>query len=210
VTRIPPGVILATGNRGKAVELGAMLSPLPVAGSLADFSWIAAPEETGETLEENALLKGREIARHFPGHAVLSDDTGLEVDALGGAPGVRSARYAGESATYADNCAKLLREMAGVPPAKRTARFRCVLCWIEGGREFLFEGVCAGTIALSPRGAGGFGYDPVFVPEGSARSFAEMDEAGKNSLSHRGAALRKLLAHLGGRDRSQDFSHTQN
>ncbi|RMH75932.1 MAG: RdgB/HAM1 family non-canonical purine NTP pyrophosphatase [Actinomyces sp.] len=154
-------------------------------------------DETGETLEDNARLKARAVAAVADADA-LADDTGLEVEALGGAPGVRSARYAGDTATDADNVRRLLGELTGVTGEGRRARFRTVVVLHRrDGSELVAEGVVTGRIAEAPRGQGGFGYDPVFVPdEGDGRTFAEMSAADKNALSHRGRALRALLERL--------------
>jgi XTP/dITP diphosphohydrolase len=153
--------------------------------------------EDADTLLGNARLKAAAVgaAAELP---AISDDTGLEVDALGGAPGVRTARYAGEHATYADNRAKLLRDLSGVPDDRRTARFRTVamVVWPDG-REIAVEGVCEGRIAPREIGTRGFGYDPVFIPaDGDGRSFSEMSDAEKNDISHRGRALRALVEAL--------------
>jgi XTP/dITP diphosphohydrolase len=158
---------------------------------------IADVDETGVTLLENARLKAAAIAA-ATGEAAVADDTGLLVDALDGAPGVRSARFAGEAATYADNVAKLLGELAGVAAARRTARFETVALvrWPDG-REVAATGAVEGVIAAEPRGDGGFGYDPVFVPaEGDGRTFAELTPDEKHRLSHRGRAFRALAAEL--------------
>jgi XTP/dITP diphosphohydrolase len=155
-------------------------------------------EETADTLEGNALLKARVVGQ-TAGEPAVADDTGLEVDALGGRPGVWAARYAGPGATYADNVAKLLAELDGaVDPATRRARFRTVAAvWFPDGREVVVEGSVEGTIALAPRGSAGFGYDPVFVPdEGDGRTFAEMTAEEKQAVSHRGRAFRALAAAL--------------
>ena len=156
-------------------------------------------EETGETLEENARLKARAVAL-ATGRPALADDTGLEVDALGGAPGVWSARYAGDHVTYADNVAKLLAELAGQAGGggERRARFRTValVAWPDG-QEVRADGTVEGRIATEARGAGGFGYDPVFVPdEGDGRTFAEMNADEKHAVSHRGRAFRALAEAL--------------
>jgi XTP/dITP diphosphohydrolase len=156
-------------------------------------------EETGATLEDNARLKATAVSA-ATGQPALAEDTGLEVAALGGEPGVRSARYSGPGATYADNVAKLLAALAPRPDAGgRRARFRTVaLAHWPDGREVVAEGVVDGVIATSARGDGGFGYDPVFVPdEGDGRTFAEMAPAEKHELSHRGRALRALATKLG-------------
>ena len=191
--------VLATFNRDKAAELNALLSlPGVTLAPLADWPGALAPEETGATLLENARIKAR-AAVALTGLPAIADDTGLEVDALGGAPGVHAARYAGEGATYADNVAKLLRELDGVPPARRTARFRtvCVAAWPDG-REIHAEGVLEGTITDGPRGANGFGYDPVFVPAGESRTYAQFSDAEKNAISHRARAVKALGEKLAG------------
>ena len=153
--------------------------------------------EDAEDLEGNARLKALAVCR-FANAAALADDTGLEVDALGGAPGVHSARYAGPRASYGDNLTRLLADLRGVPPERRTARFRTVamVCFPDG-RELSAVGVVEGTITTEPRGKSGFGYDPVFAPtEAEGRTFAELGPAAKNALSHRSRALHALLAKL--------------
>jgi XTP/dITP diphosphohydrolase len=191
-------LVVATANADKAREIRAVLDR---AG--ADVELLPRPqdvpevEETGTTLEANARLKS-EALRDATGIAALGEDTGLEVDALGGAPGVYSARFAGEDATYADNVDKLLHEIAKVRRASRTARFRTavVLSWPDG-RELVAQGVVEGVIAESARGTGGFGYDAVFAPAGAGgRTFAELDPDHKHAISHRGRALRALAARL--------------
>ena len=184
--------VLATANPDKAEEIRAILGPgvelLPRPGSVAEV------EETGETLEENARLKAAALAA-ATGLPAIADDTGLEVDALDGRPGVYSARFAGEGATYAENVAKLLSEMGQA--SDRTARFRTVAAAVwPDGRELLADGEVKGEIAASARGQAGFGYDPVFVPDGEARTFAEMTPEEKHVLSHRGRAFRALAAQL--------------
>jgi XTP/dITP diphosphohydrolase len=155
------------------------------------------PEETGATYRDNAILKARAAAR-LTGSPAVADDSGLEVDALGGAPGLLSARYGGPGLDDAGRCARLLAELRDVPEARRTARFRCVLALVEpGGREQVVEGVAEGRIAEAPRGRGGFGYDPVFYYPPLGRTFAELTDAEKAEVSHRGRAaraLRRLLA----------------
>jgi XTP/dITP diphosphohydrolase len=182
--------VIATANPDKQREIAEILGPdirlLPRPDGVDDI------EETGETLEDNARLKARAIAE-ATGTPAIADDTGLEVDALGGAPGVYSARYSGEGATYSSNVAKLLREMEPFT-WERTARFRTVaaVAW-PGGRDLTAEGSVPGSITTEPRGGEGFGYDPVFVPdEGDGRTFAEMSNAEKHALSHRGRAFRAL------------------
>ncbi len=197
----PLRLVLATANPDKARELASVLTSASAGRPVELVERPAgAPdvEETGETLRENARLKARALCR-ATGLAALADDTGLEVDALGGAPGVRSARYAGEGATYTDNVDRLLREMGGVESAGRTARFTTVVVVAFPSGEVLeATGSVEGTITTRPRGEGGFGYDPVFAPDADpeGRTFAEMAPAEKDRLSHRGAALRNLAAEL--------------
>ena len=185
-------VVVATKNPDKAVEVVAVLARvLPDIELAGDLAWPDVPE-TGETLEENAVIKARAVAAHT-GHPAVADDTGLEVDALGGAPGVHTARYAGEGATYADNRAALLAALAGV--VDRAARFRTVVAFADpGGRLVTAEGVLEGRIAEEERGNGGFGYDPVFDVDG--RTLAEVGEAEKNRISHRARALEALADRL--------------
>ena len=191
-----PGVrlVLATANPDKAVEIAGLLSGFEVVPRPPDVPEV---EETADTLEGNARLKARAVVA-ATGEAAVADDTGLEVTALGGRPGVWAARYAGEGATYADNVEKLLRELQGVDD--RRARFRTVaLACLADGREVVAEGSVDGRIAPAPRGTGGFGYDPVFVPDGGdGRTFAEMTAAEKAAVSHRGRAFCALAALLAG------------
>lgn len=188
--------VLATFNRDKARELIALLArPGLEIVPIADWPGAMSPEETGGTLLENARIKAR-AALALTGLPAIADDTGLEVDALGGAPGVHAARYAGPNATYADNVAKLLDRLASVPERGRTARFRttCVACF-PGGREIVADGVLEGRIGAALSGANGFGYDPVFVlPDG--RTLAELSDVEKNRDSHRARALKALAAQL--------------
>ncbi len=187
-------LVCASANPDKVAEIEALLAGavelLPRPADVPDVV------EDADTLEGNARLKAVAIAT-ATGQPAVADDTGLEVDALGGRPGVHTARYAGERATYADNRARLLGELAGADD--RRARFRTVaaVVWPDG-RELLVDGVCDGTIARQARGSGGFGYDAVFVPDGGdGRTFAETDEAAKHRLSSRGRAFRALLTALG-------------
>jgi XTP/dITP diphosphohydrolase len=193
-------IILATRNAGKVAEIRAILGGLPFAiESVADHPGLPEVEENGVSLEENALKKAREIYR-ASGLTALSDDTGLEVFALGLRPGVVSARYAGKEATYADNNRKLLAELAGSAADRRTARFRCVAALVGEGIETITTGICHGRIIDAPRGEGGFGYDPIFVPDGYDRTFAELPADVKNEISHRAKAfreMRKVLARIG-------------
>ncbi|HZR12264.1 MAG TPA: RdgB/HAM1 family non-canonical purine NTP pyrophosphatase [Acidimicrobiia bacterium] len=186
--------MLATANPDKAREIRDVLGAVGLASGLVPRpDDVPDVDETGETLEENARLKAVALCE-ATGLLAIADDTGLEVDALAGAPGVRSARYAGDDATYADNVAKLLRELDGVPDARRGARFVTVAIarWPDG-REVVARGEVRGSIATRPRGREGFGYDPVFVADdGDGRTFAQMTAAEKHALSHRGRALRAL------------------
>jgi len=185
-------LVLATANPDKAAEIIEILGGHELLARPPDIPDV---DETAETLEGNAVLKAEALLA-ATGTAAVADDTGLEVDALGGAPGVRSARYAGEDATYADNVRLLLRELAGV--ARRRARFRTIaVACLPNGRTLVAEGVVDGIIATEPRGSGGFGYDPVFVPdEADGRTFAEMNSDEKHSISHRGRAFRALAEML--------------
>lgn len=185
--------VVATQNPGKLEEIARLLRPIgiePVSLSQAkvDFSDV---EETGSTFMENARIKAR-AAFKKSGLPSIGDDSGLAVDALNGAPGIYSARYAGEGATNEMRIAKLLRNLEGVGKERRTARFVCAVCCIlESGEELCVEGTCEGTIAFEPVGAGGFGYDPIFLME-DGRSFAQLTDAQKDTVSHRGRALRML------------------
>ncbi|HTK83096.1 MAG TPA: RdgB/HAM1 family non-canonical purine NTP pyrophosphatase [Bacteroidota bacterium] len=185
-------LLLATRNPGKVKEIQAILSGVPLTiTSLLDQPGLPEVVEDGATLEENARKKAREIFE-ATGLPTLSDDTGLEVYHLGMKPGVISARYAGEHATYEMNYRKLLHEMAGVPAGQRGARFRCVAYYIDKEIEERKDGTCEGTITDSPRGKGGFGYDPVFLPEGYMETFAELSESVKNQISHRAKAFLQM------------------
>jgi len=183
--------VLATFNPDKRRELEAILAPSGVTlVTLADIPGATAPEETGATLEENAHIKAR-AALAATGMPAIAEDTGLEVEALNGAPGVETARYAGPEATYADNVAKLLAAMKNVPADRRGARFRtvCVVAYPDGV-ELMADGTLEGRIAEKPRGTGGFGYGPVFeVPEAGGRTLAELPDAERNRISHRGRAV---------------------
>ena len=187
--------LLATTNAGKAREIDAILRTAGLDVSCEPRPTDVAPvDETGDSLEANARLKARAV-RDATGEATIADDTGLEVDALGGAPGVYSARYAGEHASYADNVAKLLAAMAG--HSDRSARFRTVaIAMWPDGREIHAEGAVEGSITTTASGGGGFGYDPVFTPDGSSVTFAEMAPDDKHALSHRGRAFRALAGLL--------------
>ena len=185
-------IVLATHNRNKMKEMSAILGHLSVELLTLDaFPEIGDIPETGDTLKENAFIKAKTV-HQLTGLSALADDTGLEVDALNGAPGIYSARYAGSDATFDDNCQKMLKEMSGIPEEKRTARFRTVIAFVsEGGKEWV-EGVVEGQILEDKRGVGGFGYDPIFYYSPLNKSFAELDSEEKNSISHRGKALRNF------------------
>ena len=189
-------LVLATGNAGKQRELAALLQGRGLQLLRQTELGVTSVEETGTTFEANALLKARHAAA-ATGLPALADDSGLEVDALGGAPGVYSARYAGEHAGDAANTALLLQRLQGVELAARTARFRCVIVLVRDANDaapLIASGCWEGHIALAPAGDGGFGYDPVFVPQGGALTISQLDEVAKNQASHRGQALQSLLA----------------
>lgn len=187
-------IIAATKNRGKLKEIAQLLSDLPYdVISMTDAGMTDDIDESGATFEENALIKARAVWK-VTGETVIADDSGLEVDHLGGAPGVYSARYAGEGATDADRNHKLLSALAGVPADKRSARFVCAAALIfPDGRELVVRGTCEGYIAEEPAGDNGFGYDPLFYVPEFGLTIAQMDAELKNSISHRGNALRKIL-----------------
>ena len=193
----PERILVATGNPGKLEEFRDLLAPAGVlVVSPREAGWAADVPEDGDTLEANALTKAR-AAVAATGLAALADDTGLYVEALDGAPGVRSARYAGEAQDPAANCAKLLAALEGVSPERRGAAFRCVVALATPeGEERLFEGEVRGRITTAKRGVSGFGYDPLFEAEDRGRTFAEMEAEEKHGLSHRGRALRALLRFL--------------
>lgn len=195
----PFGLLLATTNRGKVAELLELLSGVGLTlVPLSSLPGERAPViEDGATFLDNALIKANAAAQ-ATGMVTLAEDSGLEVDALGGRPGVRSARFASEGATDAENNALLLSSMADVDDDQRTARFRCVMVLVDpwGGEPFVAEGRCEGTIAREPRGAGGFGYDPLFLVTGEDATMAELAEARKNEISHRAKAAAALRPHL--------------
>ena len=189
-------IVLATHNRGKMEEMSAILGHLPVELLALDaFPEIGDIPETGNTLKENAFIKAETVHR-LTGLPALADDTGLEVDALNGAPGIYSARYAGADATFEDNYQKMLKELHGIPVEKRTARFRTVIAFVNGGEKEWVEGVAEGRIIEDKRGIGGFGYDPIFYYQPLRKTFAELDSVEKNSISHRGKALRNFCGIL--------------
>jgi XTP/dITP diphosphohydrolase len=194
VTRL----LIATGNRHKTEEIRAMLGAGFVVEDLKDHPSLPSPEENGVTFEDNARIKALAASAALPGTMVLSDDSGLEVDALNGAPGVTSARYAGEGATDKDNRERLKREMAGLSPdVAFTGRFRCCMV-LALNQDVLgvFDGAVEGRLLLAEEGEGGFGYDPLFVPEGHEHSFGVLPAVTKNGLSHRARALKKAVEWL--------------
>ncbi|MEA2502246.1 MAG: XTP/dITP diphosphohydrolase [Actinomycetota bacterium] len=190
-------VVIASTNPGKIAEVRQILAGLPLVLLTSDDvgGWPEI-EETGDTYLANALLKARAVAS-VTGRAVLADDSGIEVDALDGAPGVRSARFSGERASDEDNNAKLIESLDGVPYERRSARYRCVAVLVTpNGEEIAGIGSCEGRIGFEPRGTGGFGYDPWFVPEHESRTMAELTAEEKHAISHRGKALRGLADKL--------------
>ena len=193
-------IVLASGNAGKLRELTALLAPLGLELTPQNAFGLETPPETGATFVENALLKARFASRQT-GLPALADDSGIEVDALGGRPGVYSARYAGEGATDSQNLQKMLEELRGVAPGRRTARYQCVMALVRDAddpRPVIAQGAWEGLLIDAPRGSGGFGYDPIFVPAGFAQTAAELTAQQKNAISHRGKALRALLEGLKG------------
>jgi len=200
----PIQVVLASSNTGKLREFSELLgtSGMKLARQ-SDFG-IDPPPETGQTFLENALIKARNAAR-LTGLPAIADDSGIEVDALGGAPGVYSARFAGEGASDQANLDKLLRALEPIPESRRTARYRCIVVFVESAddpRPLVGDGTWEGHIIGERRGTGGFGYDPSFVPRGETRTVAEMTASEKHSQSHRGQALRAFLAQLATRTRA--------
>lgn len=190
-------LILATRNVDKFAEMRRLLAvdhllPIP----LTDLEGVPFVEESGSTFAENARLKARAVAA--VGRTwTLAEDSGLEIDALGGEPGINSARYGGPTANDYDRIHLILNRMVVVPLERRTARFRCAVCLIDPqGQEYFFEGVCEGHIAPRPRGISGFGYDPIFIPDGYSRTFAELGPVVKDAVSHRAKALREVAAFL--------------
>ncbi len=187
-------ILMATNNKNKLKEIRSVLSSLKTISvySLNDFGITAEIAEDGKTLEDNALLKAEYVFRLLDIPAI-SDDTGLFVDALNGEPGIYSARYAGENASYSDNCKKLLSNLKSVRSEDRKARFESVICLYTGIDEYkFFKGICKGKIIENEKGTNGFGYDPVFVPDGMSGTFAELSAEEKNLISHRALALRSF------------------
>ncbi|MBQ9312940.1 MAG: non-canonical purine NTP diphosphatase [Bacteroidales bacterium] len=186
-------IIIATHNKHKIDEIQQMVSGKINIISLYQLNENKDIPETGDTLQENARQKARYVYEKYHKDC-FADDTGLEVEALDNRPGVYSARYASENCSFDDNINKLLEELKG--KTNRKARFRTVICLIENGQEKYFEGICKGNITTERYGNKGFGYDPVFIPEGFGESFAEMSKEDKNKISHRGIATRKLIDYL--------------
>ena len=196
--KIMPEIVVATGNAGKFKELKELLAGLPLHfKSLNDFANVVEVEETGITFAENAVIKAHSYALMTQTWS-LADDSGLEVETLGGAPGVFSARYAGEKASDRQNIEKLLRQLKETPDLRRAARFVCAMAIADekGEIKFLTEGVCNGKIALNPFGTNGFGYDSIFVPEGFNQTFGELSGETKQKISHRARAMEKIVAFL--------------
>ncbi len=187
-------LILATKNKGKVREITEYFkdSEFEITGLEDSFPDI---DETGTTFEENATLKAEQVYNQLK-ILTLADDSGLEVDYLVGEPGVYSARFAGENATDLDNCKKLLEEMGDAEDEDRAARFKCVMVLYDGTEKHVFEGVCEGKIISEMRGNDGFGYDPLFVPNGYTQTYAELDLGTKNTISHRGKALKLVKDYL--------------
>ena len=191
-------LVLASSNPGKLREFAALLAPLRVELLAQGTLGIPAPPETGSSFLANAVLKARHAAARS-GLAALADDSGLEVDALGGRPGVWSARFAGEGASDAANLQRLLLELEEVPEAARQARYQCIIACVRSATDpapLIASGTWEGRIARTPAGSGGFGYDPVFVPAGETRTVAQLSARQKNALSHRAQALQALVAGL--------------
>ena len=192
-------IVIATRNRHKAVELQTLLRlsgcDVVCLDEVDPHGNIPEVEETGTSFEENAFLKARTITK-ITGLSSVADDTGLEVDALGGAPGIFSARYAGESCTYEDNVKKLLSELSGIATDRRTARFITVAVYVDKETELSAEGVVEGVITEKPEGFGGFGYDPVFSVLDMKKTYAELSDEEKNRVSHRGKAIWSLIKKL--------------
>jgi XTP/dITP diphosphohydrolase len=186
-------LVFATNNPHKLEEVRAILQQKFEVAGLADIGCHKEIPETGTTLEENASIKSHYVVNQYQTDC-FADDTGLEVDAMDGKPGVYSARYAGKNASYEQNVDKLLQQMEGKD--KRKARFRTVVSLVMEGKEYLFEGAIEGKIIHERKGSGGFGYDPVFVPDGYTQTFAEMNANMKNSISHRAKAVQKLADFL--------------
>jgi XTP/dITP diphosphohydrolase len=197
-THVSESIVLASNNAGKVREIGQLLAGAHIQVKPQGEYGVSEVAETGLTFVENAIIKARHAAQ-FSGLAAIADDSGLEVDALRGAPGIYSARYAGVGASDQDNLSKLLKDLEGLPDAARTARFQCVLVYLRHASDptpLICQGTWEGVLLTEPRGANGFGYDPIFFVSTHGCSSAELDPATKNQLSHRGQALRQLRARL--------------
>ncbi len=198
--RYPERIVVATGNLDKMEEIREIFDDMRIELLPMSHFWREAPviEENGSTFTENASIKA-DFVYHHMSISTLADDSGLVVDILGGAPGVRSARYAGKQGDTAANNMKLLESLRGIPEKSRTARFVCaVVLRIDSFTTLIAEGFCEGKIVETPRGSGGFGYDPLFIPDGFDRTFAELTTEEKHEISHRGKALRALKEKLYG------------
>ena len=196
--KTPEAIVLATNNQGKVREMRRLFGSLPLEiRSLADFTAITDVDETGSTFRENAELKARDFARQT-GQLCLADDSGLEVEALGGAPGVRSARFAGSETSYAVKNAMLLDRLSATGDQFRRARFVCAMALADPGGNVIHavEGVCSGTVANEPRGTNGFGYDPIFIPDGYDQTFGELTDDVKQRISHRARAADEIVRYL--------------
>jgi XTP/dITP diphosphohydrolase len=195
-------IVLASNNTGKVREINQLLADERIHVIPQGELGVPEAEETGLTFVENAILKARNAARHS-GMAAIADDSGIEVDALRGAPGIYSARYAGAGASDWENLEKLLADLADIPAAQRTGRFQCIIVYLRHAEDptpVICQGTWEGSILFEPRGENGFGYDPIFLVPTHGCSSAELDPATKNSLSHRGQALSKLVRYLHGGD----------
>lgn len=193
-----PRWVIATGNPGKLIELGALLEPLGLSLVAQSELGVESPPETGTTFVENALIKARHAAQQT-GLPAIADDSGLVVDALGGAPGIYSARYAGPGSRDSDNVRKLLEDMRGRPAAERSAHFHCVIAALRSAQDpapAIAQGCWVGRIAFAPTGVAGFGYDPVFIDPTLGKTAAELSGEEKNRVSHRGKALAVLAADM--------------
>ena len=190
-----PIIVFATGNPGKASEVAAMLKGKFIVKSLPEIGCNEDIPETADTLEGNAALKAKYVKEHY-GYDCFADDTGLEVQALGGAPGVFTARYGGPEKDANQNMSHLLSELEKTGTSDRSAQFRTAIHLIVDGKEIKINGICTGNIALEKSGQMGFGYDPIFIPTGKTQTFSEMSADEKNKISHRGQAIREMLEYL--------------
>lgn len=190
-----PIIVFATGNPGKASEVAAMLKGKFIVKSLPEIGCNEDIPETADTLEGNAALKAKYVKEHY-GYDCFADDTGLEVQSLGGAPGVFTARYGGPEKDANQNMSHLLSELEKTGTSDRSAQFRTAIHLIVDGKEIKINGICTGNIALEKSGQMGFGYDPIFIPTGKTQTFSEMSADEKNKISHRGQAIREMLEYL--------------